>query len=444
MGRAGHALRAGSVSAGLLLMVTACGLMPFARDESRPPSGPPPEWSTELPDESTDRLDGGDPVAAVAGSSLVVTSGSEIRGYTLDGRETWRSEFPSEAYLSVAGELAVVYSDEVGVRVIDAENGDERWRDSKATELAVFADAVYSSRCNEARDGAPDNCRVTARDLSDGTVRWDVPAAQHAQVRADAVGVPYPQTQPAARRLALVTMPDGLSGDRWVNPIDARTGKPLGRRAEFHTWYAFVAGDVMVVTDHDNEPGCGVAIRGYDIEDGSQRWSTVAQDPKRAHGDCDEFLAPPESGMDVIGDGHTIAAVNDSGKPQLIDLRTGRTTWTAPEPGAPVAGSGRLMLARTRPDQGRLRLYDTASGGTLWTAPDPGLDGYPSVVHRDAVLVAAECDAPAIWCIVRYDVATGDRKAAYPGSYAGSGDGWVATYDRDEPGDGWRLEFHTY
>ncbi len=425
-----------SVSVGVVLVLAACGMVPSAGDGREKPSGAPPAWSTELALE--DR-----PVAAVAGRTLVVHDGSTLRGLSLDGRDLWRAEVPADSLLGIAGEHIVVHAPgEDGVRVIDVGTGEDRWRDSKAGDLAVFGDTVYSSRC-----AVGDTCRVTAREVSDGTVRWDVPAARQASVQSDAVGVPYPHVPPAARRLALVTMPDGPSGDRWVTPVEAATGKPLSRRAEFHTWHAFIAGDVMVVTDHDSEPDCGVAMRGYDVKTGDQRWSTLAYSARDTGGDCDKFLAPGESGMDAIGDGRTVVAVTRGGKPQLLDLRTGRTVWTAAEPGVPISGQGRFLLARDTADRGPLRPYDTDSGSrsAVWKAPDPLWDDRLEVaVHREDALVTAKLANRTASGVIRYDLATGDPEATYLGSYAGSGDGWLATYQQDESGDTWRLHFHTY
>ncbi|MEU5407411.1 hypothetical protein [Nocardia asteroides] len=85
----------------------------------------------------------------------------------------------------------------------------------------------------------------------------------------------------------------------------------------------------------------------------------------------------------MIGNGSKIAASTADGTPQLFDLATGSTIWTATDRGTPLDGDDRSVLVSEFADQGGRSLLDFETGQKKWSVPDPGFpptraNGQPS------------------------------------------------------------------
>ncbi len=114
--------------------------------------------------------------------------------------------------------------------------------------------------------------------------------------------------------------------------------------------------------------------------------------------------------------------------PDTRELRAGRTVWKGAAVGVPIDGDNQSVLVRGNAEAGELALLDLSTGVTRWTAPDPLLSGasasWRSAVTEGLVAVsAAEDDRPIV---LVYEARTGRQLGRYPGWLAGAGADWVA------------------
>lgn len=154
----------------------------------------------------------------------------------------------------------------------------------------------------------------------------------------------------------------------------------------------------------------------------------VAVGSDRAQRSCQKRLVPDSTGLTLIGTGSRIAASTADGAPQVFDLASGRTVWRGDASGVPIDGDGRSLLVRRQADSGPLSLLDFTTGRTLWTAPDPGLSGQSAswasaVTGRLVAVSGADGDRPHV---LVYRADTGQRLGRFPGWLEGLGDDWVA------------------
>ncbi|MBO4209842.1 PQQ-binding-like beta-propeller repeat protein [Micromonospora echinofusca] len=408
----------------LMAGVGACdGLAPPDQDPwlggvSR--EGPAAAWTVQV-------ATGGHQVA-VLGDVVVVTDEGTLLGLDLTtGRERWRRDVTGEYRISVAGGLVAQQTTDGPLEVVDPATGATRWRDDRpGWRHVVRQEAVYADDCAVRREAEQPGCVVEARALADGAVRWTLPATVSG-VRDDRIGTREP-VAPASGKYLLAGI-----GDRGApfGAVDTRTGRPLKGRIGVRGWYAFVVGDVLVSTDHDPPRGdrrCTVTVTGVAAADGAARWSGAIYSGRRADNECAKTLADRENGAALIGTGSRVAAVTEGGRPQLVDLATGDTVWTADGPGAPIDGYGTALLVRQFADQGPFRLLDVESGRERWTVPDTGLPGtsasWASAVTGGLVAVSgATGDRPFV---LVHEVDSGKQLGRFPSWLAGAGDDWVA------------------
>ena len=385
---------------------------------SDPREGPLASWSVTMPIGVGDK-----PVAAI-GETVVVPGENTIVGMTgAAGRAVWRRNVGEDYSYSIADGLVVIQTSKSGpLEVLDPATGAAKWRIGKSDETLVTEDSVYTRDC-AGNDGS---CAITRRDVDDGTVRWRI-RADYGFGDADEFVGARPPTAPSVGRYIAVASSDGAT-----RVLDVRTGRLAnGRLHKAHGWYDFVTGRTLVTTDHDPPDGdenCTVTITAVDAVTGRRRWAGTAFSGQDEAGECTQDLAPHTTGMIMIGAGSQIAACTSHGAPQVIDLATGRTVWTARAPGVPIDGDGRSILVRQSADHGGLSLLDFHTGRTRWSAPDPGLSG-TSASWKTAItgrLVAVTGATGDRLHVLVYRADTGQRLGRFPGWIAGLGDDWAA------------------
>ncbi|MEV6389062.1 hypothetical protein [Nocardia xishanensis] len=104
------------------------------------------------------------------------------------------------------------------------------------------------------------------------------------------------------------------------------TGTVLPGRAEHHGRHNLAAGDLLVATDHhasSDSGDCRVTITATDARSDAGRDRGKVYSGRRKNGGMPQHARP--GGDRFIGAGTRIAAVTDSGAPQLFDLATGTT-----------------------------------------------------------------------------------------------------------------------
>lgn len=429
------------------LALTACGLLPDLSASLPKRSGPAPAWSSTTVGGTT----------ALAGNTLAIRDDYTISGVDVrTGKRLWRVPSGGEdATMTIAGDV-VARQTSHRLTMIDAASGRTLWtyaipEKTRFHQVSprVTQGGVFTNDCQ----AHGKRCTVTRRDLRTGRVRWRVHGDStvagdvdtgFGNIRYDLyVGVRDPLAPPTGRFLAANITPDK---DDPVGPrtsvitgsweaLSAGTGRPTGARISSRPWGELIAGRNWINTDNDPTPGddnCAVRLYAYDVVSGKHRWTRTVFSGREGDGTCMDDLAPDSSQLGLnqalIGTGTRIAALTADGRPQLFDLRTGRTIWRGTTAGVPIAGDGHGILVRAQIDSGRLSMLDFATGRLRWTAPDPGLKGtsasWASAVAGHLVAVTgATNDHPYV---LVYNATTGRRLGLYPGDLCGIGNGWVA------------------
>ncbi|RLK25414.1 putative pyrroloquinoline-quinone binding quinoprotein [Micromonospora sp. M71_S20] len=396
--------------------------------------GPEPTWSV-----TADRLD--QPLTQL-GQVIVVPDERELRAVDRStGQDRWRHPFPVSYQYTVAGDLIVLSASDGGpLEVLDAATGATRWRAEDTQDVVVQQKVVYDREC--VGTGRSAKCVVVARDLHDGRQLWKLTADRFARVSDEALGVRAPYAAPTDRYVAV-----RLDG-RTYTTVAPTTGKAGAGRLPSRAWHGFVADGLLVTTDHDpprDDRRCTVSIATVDAATGARGWSGEVFSGRREDGECAKRLAHDRSGLTLLGAGTRLVAVTAAGRPQVIDLRTGRTQWEGAASGVPVDGDDRSVLVRRNADEGELALLDAATGATRWSAPDPGLSGtsasWRSSVTKRLVAVSGAADERPV--VLVHDVSTGRQLGRYPGWLAGAGDDWVAVSHSGGP-DGIALDLYAF
>ncbi|WP_435591934.1 PQQ-binding-like beta-propeller repeat protein [Nocardia sp. bgisy118] len=410
------------------------------------PANPEPTWSKA----GLDFDHSADSWISVAGSAVLVSSEEALVAVDrATGRELWRrvpKTKPSDYSYAVSGDTVVFLENEgkpsepALVEVIEAADGRTLWQAS-ADDVVVFDKAIYMVECARGRD----DCTSLRLDIRSGAPTWPAPA--RGSVDGDTVGV-WHRRAPAEPALVAIAVEDPASAaERPWALVEAAKGTVLPGRAEHHAWYNLAAGDLLVITDHHASSGsdeCRVAITATDARGGAERYSGAVYSGRRKNGECQNMLGP-DFGTQFVGAGTRIAAVTDSGAPQLFDLATGTTVWTGSGTGSPLDGDGRSLLFSEFADQGALSLFDIETGAMKWTVPDPDFESTAmrqrrTIIAGDRVVVGGFLTAEGGYVTVVFDRESGRELQRYRGYLCGAGTDWVAVQaERDgRPA----LEFH--
>ncbi|MFI9639132.1 PQQ-binding-like beta-propeller repeat protein [Micromonospora sp. NPDC051925] len=407
------------------------------RATSPDPEGPLPAWSV-----SVRRLD---QELGETGQVIVVPDERELRAVDrATGQDRWRHPFTTGyRYVIAGGSIVASDNDDGGMEVLDTATGATRWRAAQSQDVVVHEQVVYAREC--AGTGSSATCVIIGRDVQSGRQLWKLPADRFARVSDVTIGGRTPYAPPTGR---YVTVRLGTAArSAAYTPVAPTTGRAGAGRLPNRAWYGFVAGDLMVGTDNDPPRGdqrCTVSIATVNAATGVKGWSGVVFSGRKEDGECAKRLADDRSGLTLIGTGTRLVAVTADGRPQLVDLRTGRTVWTGVATGVPIDGDDRSVLVRSNADAGGLALLDLATGAPRWTAPDPALSGasasWRSTVTEGLVAVsAAEDDRPFV---LVYEARTGRQLGRYPGWLAGAGKDWVAV--SHSGADGLAVDLHTF
>ncbi|MCP2299672.1 PQQ-like domain-containing protein [Nocardia amikacinitolerans] len=407
------------------------------------PANPEPVWSKAALEIDNSPLSW---ISTAGDAVLVPTKEALVAVDRSTGRELWRREpkRPEQYSYRVSGD-AVVFLEDQGkpgdpalVEVVEAADGRTLWQTS-ADDVVVFDKAIYTADCARGRA----DCTSMRHDLRSGEPTWPGPA--QGSVDGDTVGT-WRNRAPLEPELVAIAVEDPVSTAKrpWA-VVEASTGTVLPGRAEHHAWHQLGAGDLLVVTDHHAPGDCRVAISATAARDGVERYDAEVYSGRKKDGECQNALGPV-FGDQFIGAGTRIAAVTDSGAPQLFDLATGTTVWTGSGVGSPLDGDDRSLLFSEFADQGALSLLDIATGVTKWTLPDPGFSTAATqqrtIVAGDRVVIggfsASETDRGYLTLV--YDRESGRELQRYRGYLCGAGPDWVAvSAERDgKP----VLEFH--
>jgi outer membrane protein assembly factor BamB len=401
--------------------------------------GPAPLWSRKV-------ATGEHWVGAFDNVVVLTDKGSIFGVERSSGKQLW--QHTQRSGLHVADNLIVLTQSAGPVEVINPATGAMVWRtDVPDKNIQVYQRAIYTDDCGGRADAGPGACRITAYDVRDGRVRWTAPAA------VDGVGWhrigPHRPVAPDSGPYLVAGV--GASGKRY-GAIDEKTGQALPGRSPGGGWTIFAIGTLLVTTDHDPPAGdqrCTVSMTAIDARTGAAAWSGAVFSGRKNDHSCAKSLAG-RNVEDIIGAGSRIAAVAETGLPQVFDLATGRPVWVSQTAGVPLDADGASLLVRRHADTGELALLDFATGKVRWSAPDPGLAG-SSASWRTAVtsgLVVVSCGyGKGQACVLVYDAVSGKQLGRFPGWLAGAGADWVAISHSDRESfsiDSLNLDFVTF
>lgn len=350
------------------------------------------------------------------------------------GTEVWRFTPPEVDYYTVhvtGPQVLVGYASDEDrwpqpqvVIALDESTGKELWRETEASLWRAATDTVYMSVCYGGQNARIGDCRLSARDPKNNTIRWQVPTYASSRVINDGGGI---QAAPTPSRLLVEAYPSGADTVH-VSSHDPATGATLG--SGFHDEERYgqidVATERTVVTvdDHDENPadGCTATITGYAIS-GDQRWRQTARVPKLSDGKrCGS--AP------VSYHGGRMGFTAKNGAPGVLNVDTGKVVWSAPPGGQAVAATADTLLvvepAADEENADELVAYRIGNAKPVWRAPFPSGDNAgdnldPSLITRSQVLFTANEE-------IGYDLKTGEAWS-YSGALAQSSAKWFAVCD---------------
>lgn len=403
------------------------------------PTHPPAaavDWSFEVTPEGSERSLGVRLLSA--GDRFVATTGYRLIGITGKGEKAWQRSFDREVSTSVADDMLIVTHRKGGtsswpppyvVLGVDPATGKTLWKTTSSPYHEVVGGMVYTPVCRSKQTERQDDCMLSARDPRTGVARWTVPAEHVATVTGEQGGV-----------LTMTTRPKGYRGKHWLMTLDAATGRRLGVRIEKEQYGgellypagqdrvsgpAFLASGTLVISSKREQvrtfkEKCRLDMLALNAKTGKRAWKAGIR------------LADPQAsecayGLPIVSaDGRSVFGVDERGHPLAFDLVKGRPGWTGGKPGTILNGDAETVLVR---EDRTLTLYDLSSGEARWS-DEEALKTWREVRTRlagDKLLVyPSECSRDT--CYVRvYDLADGPLGSAPAGTYAASGDGWVAT-----------------
>lgn len=424
-------------AATLTLLLTGCTVL-----QSDPP---PPTSATSAPAPTTsaspepawkitnfDQRDGGRfPSVAVSGDTVIVARYESLEGYDrATGSLRWhhpKNTVNKSHTFEVSGDLIVLsdFTDTNGQRpfeVIEASTGKALWSGAPRS-FTLHGSAIYQVSCAQ----SDKQCRTMRYDLRTGEPTWPAPIA--AAVVHDPIGITKGHTLPEPAYLAAYLMAE----DEWrMVLVEAATGTILPGRAHDDGWLNMSVDDTLVTTDSGRagskpDEDCPVSITFTDARTGTQLHQSTVYSGRYQDRTCRKLLMTyPDR---VAGIGTRAVVVTADGAPQLFDLATRDTVWTAPVRGVPIDGDDRSVLVREFPGSGPMSLLDLTTGTVRWTidsAPVTNtMDAY-TVVTTDRIILAGK-DA-----VIVLDRADGHEITRYPAMrLLGAGDGWTAVYSFD-------------
>ncbi|MGX7674160.1 outer membrane protein assembly factor BamB family protein [Plantactinospora sp. DSM 117369] len=346
-------------------------------------------WSTSLP--SSLGIPSG---AAVSGDRVVVVT--EPGGMAVldrhSGVSRWQREASSGSQqwrrIQVTRDAVLIFLDNA-VQVLDLDTGRLARETAPVTGAAASWTTLFLSTCEP-------RCAIRAYDIGSGRLRWthtrqsrsrgaDVPA-YWTELSADpAEAAPARPGRLAADRLRPLTAGETrvlIAGQYQGNgayrtlALDAGTGKVLSEGATLADGERFTVGDDRSYLRWRTADPCEFAVTGYDVRGGAAKWTARIRPPGR-----DVATQPCDAWVPQVAAGALLAATPE-GRPQALDLATGRVRWNGDNGTSPLATVGDVVVTR-HDGQRRIAGHDLGTGDRRWISelPEDG-DGGPEWVHR--------------------------------------------------------------
>ena len=335
------------------------------------------------------RIGGSPQKVQIAADAVIVSYRTSIEAYGLGaGVKLWNSDAD---WASVAGQGAdaVVVTGRLltkGYQVLDPRTGAVRRRDTAATAVWTYQDAILDLRCGKGGD-----CRLTAWDPRGASPLWTV-AVGGIGFRLDASNPDLPDTKP-------LTSPEidddvagppflpsliGLPEDNRVRIIDTASGRVVQSvTPRVDQRVTVVGGRVLTVTGTARDGTCYYGVVATDPPSGAPVWARDGLNLRTAdNGSACKQDRDPAGGSDVV------LGVDPVGRRELLAAHDGRVLWhgaagedvLAVDDGFAVTGS---------PDGETVNGRSFDGGGTVWRRPvgahaSAALSPYAAIVANPA------------------------------------------------------------
>lgn len=411
-------------------------------DPPPPTRSPPGPDATELLESAFDPGRGSTQGMQVerVGDITLINAVGRLVALDADGDELWKiveryTDIPT-LEVRVFGSVAVVSRDAFGIDVfprrllitgIDVTTGRTVWKNTTSAFVSFVGGRMITSECAPKQTGVLGECTITARDPETGRQQWQQKSYASARVED-----PLENLDVAApENLWVTSYPTGADSER-TDAFRVGTGTPLG---EGRTGDGLGGSQLLVA------PGLGVHFRDDNDPENGCAPSVAAVEP----GGVSAWTRDFDPGTYLASDGTTQRCSNLDlrqrdektgsfvlkGRPQLIDLSTGRTTWdhasreetlqavTDDMVLTTASAAGVQLVARARND-----------GRELWTRDHAVLSVTAAGSGRTAPLLVDADVELASWTLV-LSPTTGELQVAGLGELVGYGDGWFATFADD-------------
>lgn len=310
---------------------------------------------------------GGSPQSVtITGGAVVVEYRTSIEAYGLTaGVRLWKSDADWAGVAGGDSDAVVVVGRLLtkGYEVLDPATGAVRRKDSAATAVWTYADAILDLRCPEAGE-----CELSAWEPRGSKPLWTV-ATPGIGFVLNASNPDLPDTRPIGadrvdgRAAGPQPLPAllGLPGDGKVQLIDTAQGRVVQTRTPGrHQRVAVAGGRVLTVTGEARDGTCYYDVVAHDPPSGRAVWQRTGLNLRTADNgsDCKQER-DPAGGSDVV------LGVDPVGRQELIAAHDGRDLWHGQEGQSVLAVDNTYALIRSA-DKKTVSARSFSRGSVVW------------------------------------------------------------------------------
>jgi hypothetical protein len=292
---------------------------------------------------------GGSPRSVtISGGAVVVEYRTSVEAYGITaGVKLWKSDADWAGVAGGDADAVVVVGRLLtkGYEVLDPATGAVRRKDTQATAVWTYADAVLDLRCPKAGE-----CELSAWEPRGSRPMWTI-ATPGIGFVLNASNPDLPDTQPLTssqvdgRAAGPKPLPDliGLPGDGKVQVVDTAQGRVVQTRTPARDQRVAVVGSrVLTVTAEARDGTCYFSVIAHDPPNGQAVWQRDGLNLRTAdNGSSCEQEKDPAGGSDVV------LGVDPVGRQELIAAHDGRVLWRGEKGQAVLAVNDAYALIRT-------------------------------------------------------------------------------------------------
>jgi outer membrane protein assembly factor BamB len=319
---------------------------------------PKPQWQQRL---------GGPPVHLLpADDTVIVEQRTTIEGRSLTtGAHLWETDADWSSVAGPAGRTVVVAGQLLvkGYRVLDPRTGTELRKNTKASAVWTWSDAMIDVTCRNSQD-----CTLAAREPASGDERW------HADLPGVGVGLFADNPDLPDLRSFEVDQADGtLIGpgrmprylgfpiDDKIQLVDTRTGEVVNVITPGKNERVYVVGGRVLHSEAKPvSAACELHLTARDPITNRVVWRLDGFNLGTVSGAaCDQRSEPR-------GAGSALLATRPDGRQVLLDAADGRQLVAAPEGGKIISTDGVRAVVRSK-DGKQLTAYQLGEADPLWS-----------------------------------------------------------------------------